>query len=62
MTRTADRLPRKDKLRPVGVEPDMSISVKELLANAGPRVRIESTPVPPIINKHGMNNVQKIST
>ena len=58
--KTADRLPKKDALRAVNVEPDMTISVQELLGNKGPLVRIEPTPVPPIMNKHNITNVQKL--
>lgn len=60
MMRTADRLPKREALRPVGMEPDMTISVQELLGNKGPLVRLEPTPVPPIISKHNMNNSQKL--
>lgn len=56
LQRTADRLPNKELLRPVGVDGDLGITVKDLLGNRSPMVRIEATPVPPIMNK------QKIST
>lgn len=61
-TRTADKLPRKEALRPVGVEPDMSITVRDLIGTKGPVVRIEQTPVPPIINKHSMSSSQLMRT
>ncbi|KAF6035447.1 C2orf81 [Bugula neritina] len=62
LRRTADKLPRKEALRPVCIEPEMTISVQELLGNKEPLVRIEPTPVPPIIGKHDMNNAHKVVT